>query len=493
MTKRASYVFLQLILIITFSEIMIGCKNPKAGNAKIAIQAPFKVEIQLPVFQKKEFNVLDFGAKPDSVTMNTIAIRNAIEACYKQGGGTVIFPKGIFFTGAIRLKSNVRLHLEEGAQLIFSDKRNDYLPAVKTRWEGIDCYNYSPLIYAVDCENIAITGKGKINGNGESWWELKKTQGITLKKLYSMVLQNIAPDQRILIAGDSISHLRPSLIEFVNCKNIMLEDFSISSGPMWTIHLVYSRNVYAKRLKVVTHGVNNDGIIPDSSEDVLIDSCYFSTGDDCIVIKSGLNEDGWRVNKPSRNIVVRNCFTNEGHGGVVVGSEMSGGVENIFVENCVFHGTSKGIRIKSLPGRGGFIRNLYFNNIRMDSIKNEVIEINLNYQWSSIPPNGSVLPKLSGLYISNITCQHADKVIRFSGLPDSKISHVNLSNISATARQGMEIDYSENINFKEVHLLVAEQEFLSFRGNAGIMAEHSTVNNRDLQSVIVQNTNKVKE
>jgi hypothetical protein len=237
-------------------------------------------------------------------------------------------------------------------------------------------------------------------------------------------------------------------------------------------------------VKVITKGVNNDGIIPDSSEDVLIEDCYFSTGDDCIVIKSGLNEDGWRVNKPCKNIVVRNCTTNKGHGGVVMGSEMSGGVENVFVNNCTFNGTGTGIRIKSMRGRGGYIKNLYFDNIKMDSIKREVVIITFDYGASSIAPRSKVPPTIDNVRISNISCNGAGTAIRLIGLDESKITGVSFKNFTASAQNGIELIHTSRILFQDTHIASSGVEFPFNQFNSGIRAEQSTINNKELLKAI---------
>lgn len=435
--------------LVAFLYIAFSCKNRHPFPES---KPPFNLAVERPSFKDQTYNILDFGAKPDSVFDNSDVFRFAIDSCHRNGGGKIVIPKGKYFTGAIHLKSNVHLFFEDGAKLFFSDNPSHYLPAVFTRWEGMECYNYSPLIYANSCENIGISGNGELHGNGSSWWFMKKEQGKSLHKLYEMVLNHTKPQERIMATNDSLSYLRPSFIQFVNCRNILLENFTIMDGPMWTIHLVYSTNITASKLKVITNGVNTDGIIPDSSSDVLISECYFSTGDDCIVIKSGLNEDGWRVNKPCKNIMVTDCFTAKGHGGVVIGSEMSGGVENVFVNNCEFIGTGRGIRIKTMKGRGGYIKNLHFQNLKMDSIEREMFVVNMNYEWSSIQPNDTTAPVISDIFVSNVSCRKAGTAIRLVGLEESKIRNVKFSNITVGADSEVELTNSENVDFAGVQI-----------------------------------------
>ena len=292
-------------------------------------------------------------------------------------------PAGRWVTGPIHLASNIHLHLAEGAELLFSQDFADYLPVVFSRWEGLELMNYSPLVYAKDCENVAITGKGKLDGRGQAWWPWKKTQKDAAKRLYDMASAGTPPEKRVFgTPGD----LRPSFIQTVGCKNVLVEGVTISSGPMWTIHPVYSENVIVRRVTVLTDGPNNDGLNPDSSKNVLVEDSFFSTGDDCVVIKSGLNEDGWRVGRPSENIVVRRLRGQRGHGGVVIGSEMSGGVRNVFVNDCEFVGTDRGLRIKSMRGRGGVIENMYYQNVRHLDLRLLDVELTTFYGSSTLVP-----------------------------------------------------------------------------------------------------------
>jgi len=431
--KKIHYSYFLFYLPLIF---LISCRPPSQtvkymyfGDYQ-PIVAPFDFKQINPIpIPQKDYVITSFGAIANSAHDNAAAINKAITECNKQGGGRVVVPAGKWFTSAIKLKSNVCFYLEEGAELFFSDNPNDYLPVVFTRWEGLECYNYSPLIYANNCENIVIAGKGKINGNGEKWWSWRKQQKEKLQKLYEMSIQNVAVEKRILAQKDSFSYLRPSLIEFINSKNILVKDVTITSGPMWTVHFVYCQNVIAQNLQVITTGPNNDGIVPESSENVLIENCYFSTGDDCIVIKSGLNEEGWRIGKPSQSIVIRKCRTGKGHGGVVIGSEMSGGVKNVFADSCYFSHTLRGIRLKSMRGRGGYISNIYFSNIMMDTIWSEAILIDGNYSMSSIPPKSDSLPYFSDIIIKNVTCKYAKMPLKIDGV-DKNVKNVQLINVS---------------------------------------------------------------
>ena len=377
--------------------------------SNIETSAPFEMpELEPPSFPDRTVNIRDYGAVGDGKTMNTRAFASAIAACAKAGGGRVLVPAGVWLTGPIHLKSNINLHLAKETEVRFSTRFEDYLPKVFTRWEGTEMENYSPLIYANNCTNIAITGDGVFNGQGKPWWDKEMR-----KKIH-----------------------RPSFIQPINCRNVLLEGFSIGSGPMWTIHPVYCENVIIRKVKVETSGPNNDGINPDSCKNVLIEDCYISTGDDCISIKSGRDEDGWRVGRSCENIVIRHCRMKNGHGAVVIGSEMSGDVRNVFVRDCLFDGTERGIRIKSRRGRGGVVENIWFQDIKMGRIKNEAIRLNMLYGCGKAPASKKP-PIFRNIHIRNVTCQQADTAVEIIGLPEKPIENITLENISISAEKGL--------------------------------------------------------
>ena len=349
-------------------------------------------EIQPPTFPDQTFLITDFGAVGDGATDCTNAFKEAIEKCSKNGGGKVVVPEGNFLTGAIHLKSNVNLYISENAVIKFSTDKSKYLPVVFTRWEGVECMNYSPLIYAYEQENIAVTGKGILDGQGslENWWNWKgrsdvgwtegqPRQNEDRDKLFEMGDNNVPPEERIF--GQN-HYLRPNFIQPYKCKNILIEGVTFKNSPMWFIHPVLSENVSVINVTVDGLGPNNDGCDPESCKDVLIKGCNFNTGDDCIAIKSGRNTDGRRVNVLSENIVVQDCMMKEGHGGVVIGSEISGGVRNVYAENCEMSSPNleRAIRIKTNAIRGGVIENIFVRNIKVGQVKEAVIKINYYYE-----------------------------------------------------------------------------------------------------------------
>jgi polygalacturonase len=312
-----------------------------------------------PQFSDKDFNVTDFGAVTDGKTDCTEAFKKAITAASEAGGGRVIVPAGEFLSGAIHLKSNVNLYLLDGAVIKFSTDPNMYMPAVYSRWEGVECMNYSPLVYAYEQQNIAITGEGTLDGRSgdDNWRRFAKMQEKDREKLFEYGQKGIPVEQRTFGGG---TKLRPNMIQFYKCKNVLIEGVTIKNSPMWHIHPVLSQNITIKDVKVVGYGPNNDGCDPESCKDVFIQSCYFDTGDDCIAIKAGRNNDGRRVNVPTENVVIQNCHMKNGHGGVVIGSEMTGGVRSIFTENCIMDSANldQAIRVKTNSVRGGFVENV---------------------------------------------------------------------------------------------------------------------------------------
>ncbi|MCB8995348.1 MAG: glycoside hydrolase family 28 protein [Bacteroidales bacterium] len=394
-------------------------------------------DIHEPEFGTRVFNISDYGAKNDS-SLSTNAIHKAIAACVQSGGGTVLVPDGIFYTGAIHLESNVNLHLSDGAVLKFSTDPKDYLPLVKTRWEGIDCYNYSSLIYAADAVNVGVTGKGILDGQADesNWWTWKgrteygwkegmPSQNIegAREKLAMFEEKQVPLEERIMGEG---CYLRPQFIVMYNCKNVILSDITIQRAPFWLIHPVFTENLIVRGVRADSQGPNNDGCDPESCNNVLIENCYFSTGDDCIAIKSGRNNDGRNSKKPSENIIIRNCNMENGHGGVVIGSEISGGCKNVFAENCTMNSPEleRAIRIKTNSLRGGVIENLYFRNIDVGQVKEAVLKINCMYEIKN-NETGDHIPLVRNIHFEGIKSKKSKYALFFIGVPGQN----NISNI----------------------------------------------------------------
>jgi hypothetical protein len=435
------------------------------------VRAPFPLaNFVRPQFPEKTFDVLTYGADPTGAAVSTEAFRKAVSAAASAGGGTVLVPKGNYLSGPVHLASNVNLHLAEGAVLGFSQNFNDYLPVVFTRWEGLELYNYSPLIYAKDCENVAVTGSGKLDGRGAAWWPWKKTQKDAAKRLYDLASRGVPPRDRVF---GTEGGLRPSFIQTVNCKNVLIEGVTITNGPMWTIHPVYSENVIVRRVNVVTEGPNNDGVNPDSSRNVLVEDSFFSTGDDCVVIKSGLNEDGWRVGRPSENIIVRRLRGERGHGGVVMGSEMSGGVRNVAVEDCDFTGTDRGLRIKSMRGRGGFVENVYYDNVRHKDIRLMVVEITSFYASSTLEPLTQTPPRIRGIHVSNVTAHGAKFAAQITGLPEAPLEDITFDRVQIEADEGVRVTDAKGLKFTDSKVLPKKGAPFRFESSANASVDRS--------------------
>lgn len=369
----------------------------------------------------------------DGVTDYSGEINRAISQVSGRGGGTVRIPPGVYLTGPIRLMDNVRLHLEEGAELRFSTDPDDYLPVVQTRWEGIDCFNYHPLIYARDAENVAITGKGILNGMADNthWWPWKgrKEYGYMegdpsqldpecRPRLKECNEERVPLEERIF--GDG-SCLRPQFINFLQCRNILIEDVTIIRSPFWLIHPLLSENIILRRVTMESSGPNNDGCDPESVRDMLIEDCFFNTGDDCIAIKSGRNEDGRSWNRPSENIIIRNCTMHNGHGGVVIGSEISGGCRNIFAAYSIMDSPDldRAIRIKTNTLRGGEIENIFIRDIKIGEVDEAVLRINCHYD-SSKEGEGNFIPSIHNIHLVDIESNGSRHSLYLEGIKETE-------------------------------------------------------------------------
>ncbi len=426
---------------VTISILWYGCYKqvPAVKITETVVEAPFEMPpIKSPDFSDcPEFSIVEYGAIAGDKKKITQAIAQAIAAGNAAGCGRVIIPKGEWITGKIHIMSNVNIHLEKGSTLLFSEKPEDYLPAVPTTWEGMECYNYSPLIYAYHCENIAITGTGLLKAKMDiwtTWFARPATHMNSLKRLYTMAYENVPVEERSMV-NDS-SNLRPHFIQLNRCKNVLLEDFSIENSPFWVIHPYLSRQVTIRGVKVSAHGHNNDGVDPEMSQNVLIEQCVFDQGDDAIAIKSGRNQDAWRLDTPSKNIVVRNCLVKNGHQLLAIGSELSGGIENVFMNECTIESGSKLFNlvfIKTNERRGGYVKNVYVSNIQAGNTKHGIlgIETDVLYQWRNLVPTyESRLTPISNIYISNVHAKNVAYVSRILAQKELPVEKVRLSNIT---------------------------------------------------------------
>ena len=385
---RLKIIFLLGAVILSYQAV--AQKVSKVHLKFVKVEAPFPMDsVRMCIFPDQDFPITQYGAKKGSILFNTRAFAKAIEACHRAGGGRVIVPSGEWKTGPIHLKSNVNLYLEEGAIIRFSDNPDDYLPAVMTSWEGLECYNYSPLIYAFECENIGISGKGILSPVMDTWriwFKRPKAHLDALKQLYAMGSTGVHVEQRQMAKGEN--NLRPHLIHFNRCRNILLEDFHIRQSPFWTIHLYMCNSGLVRRLDVQAHGHNNDGIDLEMSRNFLIENCRFDQGDDAVVIKAGRNQDAWRLHTPCENIVIRNCDILNGHTLLGIGSEISGGIRNIYMTDCnAPREVHRLLFLKTNHRRGGFIENIYIENIEAgDMLRTFEIDSEVLYQWKDLVP-----------------------------------------------------------------------------------------------------------
>lgn len=374
--------------------------------------------IKPPAFPARDFVITRYGAKAGEDS--TEAIKNAIEACSQSGGGRVVIPAGTFLTGAVHLKSNVNLHVSEGATLKFHTDPSKY-PLVHTRWEGVECMNYSPLVYSYGQDNVAVTGKGTLDGSASKteWWPWKSPpergkppiQAAGRDRLFKMGEDHVPVEERVF--GDGY-YLRPSFIQFYKGENLLIEDVTIIRSPMWVIHPVLCTNLTIRRVKVNSHGPNNDGCDPESCKDVLIEDSIFDAGDDCIAIKSGRNNDGRRINVPSENIVIRNCVMHRGHGGITIGSEISGGCRNVFARDLRMDSPRlhHAIRFKTNARRGGVIENIDIRNVEIARVRDNAISIEFNYEEGA---RGDHAPVLRNLTLENIATRSTGRVLLMEG------------------------------------------------------------------------------
>ena len=392
--------------------------------------------IRPPQFPDRDFVVTDYGAAEG--TSATDSFRRAVEAASAAGGGRVVVPAGDWLTGPVHLLSNVELHVSDGATLGFSTDPDDYLPAVPTRWEGVELMNYSPLVYAVDQENVAVTGSGTLDGRagGEAWWTWKGpwkdnrhgwTEGMPNQlsardRLFRQAEDGVPVEDRVFGAGD---YLRPSFVEFLRCRNVLIEGVTVVRSPMWLLHPTLCTNVTVRGVTCRSHGPNNDGCNPESCTDVLIEGCFFDTGDDCIALKSGRNADGRRVAAPIENVVVRDCTMRDGHGGVVIGSEMSGGARNVFAERCQMDSPNleRVLRIKTNSIRGGFVEGVYMRDVTAGQVADAVVRINFLYEEGDA---GDFDPTVRDIDVRRVTSRQSERALYLVGYPDAPIRDVTL-------------------------------------------------------------------
>lgn len=368
----------------------------------------------------RAFAITDFGAKPDG-SRCTASIAAAIEACVQAGGGRVVVPKGEWTTGAIRMKSGCDLHLEEGATLVFTDDPADYLPAVRTTWEGVECINYSPLVYIAGCTNVAITGRGTLAPKMDTWrtW-FKETPAMrdARERLYHWCSTNAPVEARNLLAIGGAC-VRPHLIQANRTKGLLLDGFRIRESPFWMIHLYHSEDCTVRNLDAEAHGFNNDGVDIEMTRNVLVENCRFDQGDDGIVLKAGRNRDGWRLARPTENVEVRNCSFKFAHSLVAAGTELSGGIRNVWLHDCTIGSSYNLLYVKTNRRRGGFVENILLENIDTDDVRHAMFALKTDvlYQWAEFPDYEIRRTRIRDIKVRNVHAKTADRAIDLTGDP----------------------------------------------------------------------------
>jgi len=437
--------------IITFLLLFTGINAMAQHHEKTmtAVDSIIK-NIKAPIFKTVVYDITAYGAVADGQTDIKAALDKAIGLCSVSGGGEVLIPKGKFYiAGPVVLKSHVNLHFEDGAELIFSGEPKDYLPAVLTLWEGTELYNYSPLFYAYQCSDIAVTGHGIVNGSASQNFATWRPQGSAEQnKLRQMGHDGTPVYERVF--GDGY-HLPPDMIQFLGCKNILISGITIKDAPYWVIHPVLCNNVTVEHVTIKSHNLNNDGCDPESCTNVLIQNCNFNTGDDGIAIKAGRDQDGWRIGQPTENIIVRNCeFTSKANG-LCIGSEMSAGVRNVFMYDVLIHHCLSAIYFKSNLDRGGFIENIHVHNVQCDTAKSAFIRFENNYHGSR---GGHYPCKFNNFHIDNVTCNQSGEVgIYAVGVDGNPLKNIALSGVTILHTPRPEVIYNaDNLTYKGVKI-----------------------------------------
>ena len=505
-------------LILVYMVLNIGF-NAEAKNQYQYLYKDLQFSmplVKVPVFKNNKVSVEKFGGVGDGITLNTNAFAKAMDALAAKGGGTLIVPKGIWFTGPIVFRSNINMHLEKGAVILFSPDFNLY-PIVETIFEGLDTRRCQSPISGRNLVNVAITGQGSINGYGEAWRPLKKNK-VTASQWKKMIgaggvvknndtwypsessfkgsqisdmnvpRQNLTEQEWLEIKD----FLRPVMVSFIECKNVYLQGVLFENSPSWNLHPLMCENVILDGLFVRNPGYsqNGDGLDLESCRNSIIVNCTFDVGDDGICIKSGKDEPGRRRARPTENVIVDNCKVFQGHGGFVVGSEMSGGVRNISVKNCQFLGTDVGLRFKSTRGRGGVVENIYISDIYMFNIETESFLFDLYYGGKSavetledgdVTPTEEKLlpvteetPVFRNIFVKNLVSRNARRAMLFNGLPEMKINNIQIEDINITAQYGAELSNSKDIVFKNVHIVPQNGSALILKDVENFISENFT-------------------
>ena len=497
------------------ASLALAACNSSYEFAYLYEDLPFEMEqVTRPQIHVREIDIRDFGGVGDGVTLNSEAFAKAIDALAEIGGGRLVVPTGVWLSGPITLKDNIDLHIRPDAILLFSTDRDLY-PIVETVFEGLDTKRCISPINAVGAKNIAITGGGTIDGNGDSWRQVKKSKiapsqwkkllqsgGFTNEKgdvwypdstsFYGAVVSDAFNVPQGLTTEEEWNkvktYLRPVMISLMNCENVLLEDCLFQNSPCWNIHPLMCRDVIINNVTVRNpwYSQNGDGLDVDSCENVLVINSSFDVGDDAICIKSGKDEDGRRRARPCRNLIVDNCIVFHGHGGFVVGSEMSGGVENIKLSDCRFLGTDVGLRFKSCRGRGGVVKNIYIEDIVMMNIPTEPLLFDLHYGGKSAVEAAAegaspfdvafveadeTTPQFRDIYIKDVICSGAARAMYFNGIPEKNIENIVVENCEIVSEKGADLRYSTGVILKDVKITQSEGEGFSVANCSNVLID----------------------
>lgn len=454
------------------------------------------------VIPDMKVSIKDFGGVNDGVTLNTEAFAKAIKHLSEKGGGRLIVPEGIWYTGPIRFESNIDLHLDRGALILFSENLEDY-PILKSDWEGLSTYRCMSPLTARNCTNIAVTGEGTINGNGQNWrpvkrmkmtdgqWKALTRKGVTNEKgdlwfpnenhKYAYEHQNELWER--IHKGDpeatKIAHdfLRPVLVSFIDCKNVLLQGVTFENSPAWNVHPLMCENLIVDNVNIRNpwYAQNGDGIDIESCTTVLLVNSSFDVGDDAICMKSGKDKDGRDRGVPSSNVLIEGCTVYHGHGGFVIGSEMSGGCKDVIARNCVFIGTDVGLRFKSTRGRGGVVENIYVDNIKMTDIPGDALIFDLYYgikPGAPVPPVTEETPSFRNIYINDVTCRGAGRAALFNGLPEMPMKNVVIENSRFRADKGFTLNHVDGLTMKNVTVDVPGEKITYGEGVKNVVLQN---------------------
>lgn len=488
---------------------------------------------QLPRFAKDTFSIAAYGAKADGITLNTVAINKAITACSEKGGGVVLIPRGIWVTGPVVMKSNVNLNLAIGAILQFTGDFDQY-PLTEGNWEGLPAVRNQSPISGVSLENIAITGSGIIDGNGDAWRMVKKDKLTATQWKHKIESGGVlSEDGRIWypteksLAGSKVKgagviqpgktvkdyenikdYLRPNLMVLIRCKKVLLEGVTFRNSPAWCLHPLMCEDLTMRSINVQNpwYAQNGDGVDLESCKNVVLENSVFDVGDDGICIKSGRDEAGRKRGMPTENVLVKGCTVYHAHGGFVIGSEMSGGARNLYVTDCSFIGTDIGLRFKTTRGRGGVVEQIYIKDISMKDIVGEAILFDMYYEAKDpivlagenrtspkveLLPVTEATPQFRDFYISGITCYGAGKGVFVRGLPEMNIRNISMNNMSIVAKQGIEITEGQDIKMKNVQINTTDKGALVKVHNAGSLV-FDDIRYRDNEQVFTITGDKSK-